>query len=55
MAPGLSSAPRVQSGLPTTLEFLLQFPDPGLEVLVSDDVLPRFRVVPAQLSRAPTG
>ena len=30
VAPGFSSARRVQSGLPTTLEFLLQLPNSGL-------------------------
>ena len=48
------------SGLPAPLQLRLQFPDPGLggigegfKVLVSDDVLPGLRVVPAQLSVVP--
>ena len=48
------------SALPAPLQLSLQFPDPGfdgigagLEVLVSDDVLPGLWVVPAQLSVVP--
>ena len=48
------------SALPAPLQLRLQFTDPGLggigaglEVLVSDDVLPGLRVVPAQLSVVP--
>ena len=48
------------SALLAPLQLSLQFPDPGLgffgaglKVLVSDDVLPGLRVVPAQMSVVP--
>ena len=41
------------SGPWVPLQLRFQFPDSGLEVLVSHDVLPGFRVMPAQLSVVP--